>query len=66
MVCLLTDFGGSQTELARDGTPPVDSVEVPPKPAVGCFGSFSAQLGSGMSLSFSTYGSEGEPINGES
>ena len=35
------------------------------KPCVGVFGSFSATLKDGMTLSFSTYGKTGEPVDGK-
>jgi hypothetical protein len=36
----------------------------PEKPCVGRFGSFCAQFDDGLSLSLSTYGSSGLPVNG--
>ena len=58
-----------EPESAVDGAIP-DASSAPPvhvapkKPYVGSFGSFSALLSDGMSLSLSIYGDVGEPADG--
>ena len=50
----------AKDELMSEAQP-----EPPQKPCVGGFGSFSGQFSDGLSVSVSTYGSSGHPVDGK-